>query len=152
MSIADNSDHYHVETAIVNNWLLVRRQVASMLKRQRFDLTFEEAMVLHILNEKGGRSLSELALLAGRERTTLSRMIDAMQKRNLVQTVRDKIDKRQKLIYLTSSGRLRHKHAHYCCRRLTEVATQNLSEAEIEATLRVLRKISENLESERSDH
>lgn len=141
---------YRLERVIVNNWLLIQRWARLILKRAGFDLTFEQIMVLHMLNENDGRSLSELAQAAGRERTTLTRMIDGLKKRNLVAIIPDRVDRRQKLVYLTDSGREKHNSAHCACNKLREIARHNISEIELESTLQTLQRISDNLEKEKS--
>ena len=57
------------------------------------------------MEEFEGMTIGNLAVKIDRERTTLSRMIDNLENRNLVIKITDKKDKRKKLIYLTPLGR-----------------------------------------------
>lgn len=145
MSVKTESNLYQLERAIINNWLVVRRRAADQLKQNQFDLTLEQLLVLHLLDERDGRSLTELSQSAGRERTTLTRMIDNLEKHGLVAVTPDTDDKRQKLVHLTDKGRSKHASAHACCSKLCEAAAQNVDGAEVELTYRTLEKISDNL-------
>jgi DNA-binding MarR family transcriptional regulator len=75
------------------------------LKELKFGLTFEQLMVLFILEETDGLDLGELAVRTDRDRTTTTRMIDGLEKANMVLRVTDRQDARRKLVYLTPEGR-----------------------------------------------
>ncbi len=70
-----------------------------------FDVTCEQWSVLVHLGKKNGQSQQQLAEFTCKDKTTITRLIDNMEKHNLVVRVPDKSDKRQKLIYLTKKGR-----------------------------------------------
>src|SRR4051812_7898422 len=68
------------------------------------DVTCEQWSVLVNLGKKNGQSQQDLAGLTCKDKTTMTRLIDNMEKHSLVVRIPDKDDKRQKLIYLTKKG------------------------------------------------
>ena len=90
---------------IGRTWLAIKQKTKVYLKDLRYDLSIEQIIVLAVLEEFEGMTIGNLAVKIDRERTTLSRMIDNLENRNLVIKITDKKDKRKKLIYLTPLGR-----------------------------------------------
>ena len=74
-----------------------------------YEVTCEQWSVLVNLGKKNGQRQQELASLTCKDKTTITRLIDNMEKHNLVVRLPDKNDKRQKLIYLTKKGRDLHR-------------------------------------------
>lgn len=89
-----------------------------------FDVTCEQWAILFNLGKKNSQSQHDLAALTCKDKTSMTRLIDGMEKRNLVVRIPDRQDKRQKLIYLTAKGKDFHQ-------KLTLVAKKTLEEAEI---------------------
>ncbi len=70
-----------------------------------YDVTCEQWSILVNLAERNGQSQQELAGVTCKDKTSMTRLIDGMEKHNLVVRVPDKSDRRQKLIYLTNKGK-----------------------------------------------
>ena len=118
----------------------------SKLSNMTYNLTFEQISILHILEEQEGSNLGLLAEKADRERTTISRMIDGLEKRNLVLRVPDKDDKRQKLLYLTNLGQERLEQMKPIGEEFNKSIYKGIDKEEVEATLATLKKILKNIE------
>src|ERR1700685_3438205 len=80
---------------------LVNRNLA----RAGYDVTCEQWSVMANLGKKNGQSQQELAGLICKDKTSVTRLIDNMEKHSLVVRIPDKADRRQKLIYLTKKGK-----------------------------------------------
>ena len=110
-----------------------------------YDVTFEQLMVLFLLVEKDGQILRSLAEHADRERTTMTRMVDGLEKRNLVVRVPDQNDGRSKLVYLTRQGREMAERLKSQAGSFDETAFKGLTVKQIEEATTILSKITQNL-------
>ena len=63
-----------------------------------WDVTAEQWRVLVNLWDKDGRTQQELSQATGKKKTSITRLIHGMEKRNLVVRVPDQRDRRQNLI------------------------------------------------------
>ena len=90
---------------VANCWLAIKNKGKSYIAEKGFDLTFEQFIILSVLEKEEGVNLRILAQKADRDRTSITRMLDGLEKRNLVVRIGDKNDNRQKLVYLTKNGR-----------------------------------------------
>lgn len=94
-------------------WLTLKQAAQRYFNAKGFDLTIEQIMVLTIVQNQEGINPGRIADEVDRDRTTITRMLDGLERRNLIARVPDKSDNRQKLVYLT-------KLAH---QRLEEIET-----------------------------
>ena len=146
MSFKKNSVRHELIAFISRTWLLIKQDAKTMLHMVEYDLTFEQIVVLHILEEEEGQNLSMIAERADRERTTISRMVDGLERRNLVVRIPDKSDKRQKMLYLTPLGKERLKDLEPMGEEFYDRIYSNVTEEEIESCLTTLKKMFCNLE------
>ena len=72
---------------------------------QGHNVTCEQWVILANLKDRNGQSQNELAAQGCKDKTSMTRIIDGMEKKSLVVRIPDKADKRQKLIYLTNKGK-----------------------------------------------
>lgn len=109
------------------------------------DVTCEQWAVLTNLWQKNGQSQQDLAGTTCKDKTSMTRLVDNMEKKNLVVRIPNKEDKRQKLIYLTAKGRnLRNKLFKVVQQTLDE-AQRNINIKDLALCKDVLRKVYENL-------
>lgn len=131
--------------AVSRCWLSVKASGRKLLAELKHDLTFEQLIVLFILRDRDGQNLRDLSEAADRERTTMTRMVDGLEKRNLVVRVPDKTDMRNKLVYLTRQGRLMADGLDEHAEKFRKQAFEGLSEAEIADATRIIEKVVANL-------
>lgn len=85
------------------------RSVGGLLNRNMaacgHDVTCEQWSVLFNLSQQDGQKQQDLAQHTCKDKTSMTRLIDGMERRNLVVRIPDRKDKRQKLIYLTNKGK-----------------------------------------------
>ena len=62
-------------------WLTMKRAGRKLLVELEIDLTMEQVMALKILDNEEGLNASEIAERADRERTTMTRMLDGLERR-----------------------------------------------------------------------
>jgi len=142
--------NYERETALVWQMDKARRKIANrfqgIINQHGLEITVEQWMVLTILWESNGLVQQHLADTIHKDKTTITRLIDGLEKRNLIVRVPDKTDRRQKMIYLTEKGKkledkllpLNLENLHYALR---DIEPEHLKLCED-----VLRKINNNLD------
>jgi MarR family transcriptional regulator, organic hydroperoxide resistance regulator len=102
---------------------------------------------LRALWHEDGVTQSDLSRLIGTmEPTTLS-AISSMEKNGLVRRVRDKVDRRRLLIYLTPKGRSLKQKLLPLAVKAVQSATEGLPLWEVAMLLHVLKKVQGNLEA-----
>ena len=109
------------------------------------DVTCEQGAILMNLWKKNGQSQKELADSSCKDKTSVTRLIDGMEKRNLVVRIADKKDGRQKLIYLTNKGKELQKKVIESLHKTIDEAQQGISVRHLEACKGVLKKVAQNL-------
>ncbi len=81
------------------------RRLQRNLKEEGINVTSEQWSLLYYLWIEEGRTQQELACLTFRDKPSVSRLINNLEKIKLVMRVNDKQDKRSNLIFLTKQGR-----------------------------------------------
>jgi DNA-binding MarR family transcriptional regulator len=112
------------------------------------EFTHEQIICLLELQRQDGVELGALANHIDRERTTVTRMIDGLEKRNLVVRVADRSDKRNRLVYLTKLGRKRIEELEPVVQGFYSRMLRDISPAQVDVTLNTLRAIIANTEKE----
>ena len=110
-----------------------------------FDVTCEQWSVLFNLGKKNGQSQQELAGLICKDKTSVTRLIDNMEKHNLVVRIPDKSDRRQKLIYLTKKGQDLQEKLRLVIYKSQLEAQKSIKIKDIEICKDVLNRIYENI-------
>ena len=81
------------------------RRLQRNLKEEGISITSEQWSLLYYLWIEEGRTQQELACLTFRDKPSVSRLINNLEKLKLVMRVNDKEDNRSNLIFLTKQGR-----------------------------------------------
>ena len=108
-------------------------------------LTLEQWLVLMLLKRKDGQPQNELSYACDKEKTTITRIIDGLEKRNLIIRVQDKADRRSNLIYLTDEGREVEKYLTPIGIEVNKIAVRGFEENEILLLSSMLKRIYDNL-------
>ena len=127
-------------------WLLLKRFGRKKISELDIGLTFDQMLVLFTLNNHEGLKIGKIADMTDRDRTTTSRMITGLEKKNLVLRVPDRDDNRQKLIYLTRSAKDMLDGLEPLREEFARTVFKGLSPAEIEKTTKLLNTVADNLE------
>lgn len=110
-----------------------------------FNVTCEQWSVLVNLWQKNGQSQQDLAGTTCKDKTSMTRLIDNMEKRNLVVRIPNKEDKRQKLIYLTKKGKDEQKRLMKIVERTLQEAIKNCDPKKVNVCKSVLGEVYENI-------
>jgi MarR family transcriptional regulator, organic hydroperoxide resistance regulator len=109
------------------------------------ELTPEQWIVLVQLWKNDRQSQSALSELTLRDRPTMSRIIDTMEKSGLVERVVDAQDARSRLVKLTRRGRSLQERLVPVAKQLVERLEQGIAESDLETTHRTLSRMLANL-------
>jgi DNA-binding MarR family transcriptional regulator len=117
--------------------------------RQRFreadvDITPYQWVILYRLWEREGRNQSELAEVSLKDRATVTRILDVMEKRGLIVRKTDKSDRRTYKVYLTPRAKKLKQTLPTVAASYLEEFTRGIDPEELAVAKRVLTKIREN--------
>lgn len=110
------------------------------------ELTPEQWIVLVRLWQQDGQSQSALSESTLRDRPTMSRILDSMEKSGLVERCPDRSDARSKLIRLTSAGKALQPRLVPLARKLVSQLERDIPARDLEVTHRTLSRMLENLQ------
>lgn len=120
-------------------------RLQSLFTQAGLDVTSEQWMILLLLWQHDGRSPHQIADIIGKDRAAVTRLIDGLERRNLVVRISDKSDGRQKAINLTAQGRAMEEKLIPLGILNIQKGMQGLGDTEIEICKTVLRKLYTNL-------
>ncbi len=141
------ADRLHLPASIVNStgFLLNRAarrwrdQIASALAPCK--LTTQELGLLRIIDEQGPLSQQELGKKNLIDRTTIVHLLDGLEERKLTIRVRNQVDRRSHLLYLTPRGKKTLARAAKIVEKLQEHFFTPLSPQECAALKQTLLKL-----------
>ena len=112
------------------------------------DISLDQWMVLGPVWQLESASQKELGEICLKEKTSITRIIDTLEKKNLVVRIADQLDHRIKRIVLTNAGKQLFYDVLPVMEKTREEARKAISEDEINIFKNVLRNIITNLENE----
>lgn len=110
------------------------------------DITTEQWSVLACLWKKDGVTQQALCGLTLKDKPSMTRLIDNLEKRNLVIRMADSKDRRINLIHLTQSGIALQVKATEIVQKIASKTLSQISDEELNVCRSVLKKIMTNLQ------
>jgi MarR family transcriptional regulator, organic hydroperoxide resistance regulator len=110
-----------------------------------FGLGLTEWRVLIVLADEDGKSISDLAKVTLTELSTLSRQLDAMEARGLVEKRRARANARTVTVHLTTAGQTLYKRTLPAEVAYDKMMQKDISAKDLEIARRVLAKVHENI-------
>lgn len=126
---------------------LFSNKLERQLKENSIFLTKEQWLILKKLNEKDGQTQNEIAKITFSDKTTIARIINNLEKKQLVKRCSNPSDKRVNYIFLTDSGKLNLKKSMPIVRKINMQMEANINEHTFETTKKTLQKVFQNLEN-----
>ncbi|GGH22954.1 MarR family transcriptional regulator [Sphingobacterium alkalisoli] len=121
------------------------RRLQRNLKESCVTITSEQWSLLYYLWNEEGLTQQELANLTFRDKPSISRLINNLEKLKLVIRVNDKGDRRTNLIYLTKEGRkIKTDCMAQASRTITE-ALDNVDRDKLKDAQHILETVYQNL-------
>ena len=122
----------------------INRMLYRNFRKNDIEITPEQWTVLLYLWEKDGVTQQELCNATSKDKPSMTRLIDNMERLNLVVRISDKKDRRINLIHLTKKGRELEEKSRYVTMKTLKEALRGLSIEELKISQEVLRKIFSN--------
>lgn len=119
----------------------IRQRFSALLDARGFDITGEQWAVLVHLWEQDGRPQHELAEILHKDKTTITRLINSLEERDLVVRITDEQDRRRKRVHLTPRARRIEPEVKALAAEVLDEAVAGLDAAEVATCKTVLRHI-----------
>ena len=109
------------------------------------EITPEQWSVMACLWKKDKVTQQALCSLTAKDKPSMTRLIDKLEKRNLVTRVSDNNDRRINLIHLTDAGLALQQRATQIVHQVANKTLNNITDEELDTSRTVLKKIMANL-------
>lgn len=150
----DQDNDFQLERAIgfhVNRTAhLMTEEVARRFAAAGYKVTAQDFGILYRISKQDGLSQSELAALMLRDKTTITRRLDGLVKKGLVERRNDPGDRRLFCIHLTDDGRAAVQQLSSIVDALQAYVLEGATVEEKQITIATLRRIGSNIT--RSNH
>ena len=123
----------------------IARRLQKNFKESAMDITIEQWSVLYHLWKEDGISQQQLCDATFRDKPSITRLVDNLEKLKLVKRVPSKADRRINMIYLTKEAQgLQEKTMELANKTLNE-ALEGVGNGQIEIAKQVLQIVYDNL-------
>lgn len=123
----------------------LKSELFNNFKSGGFNITTEQWAVLACLKEKDGRTQNEIAEKLIKDKTNVSRILDGMQKKQLIERCAHESDRRSFRILITQKGKALVEGLIPIARRLNQTAADGLDNKDIRELERLMQVIYKNL-------
>lgn len=124
---------------------LTRKTLSQGFEEKGLFVSAEEWAILLILWSKGEQTPSALADVTFRDRTTITRLIDQMVKKQFVVREHDEKDRRRVLIKASEKGQALREELVPIAKSMIDAATSGIPPQDIETTVKTLSQMTNNL-------
>jgi DNA-binding MarR family transcriptional regulator len=135
---------FSILTGKVSN--AINRTFLRSFAQQGIDITTEQWSVMACLWKKDKVSQQTLCSLTSKDKPSMTRLIDNLEKRSLVMRMADKNDRRNNLIHLTDDGYKLQQKATDIVQNIATKTLNEITENELNVCRVVLKKIMTNLQ------
>ena len=119
------------------------------LSAEGLSITVVQAGMLFLLGQRDGRTMTELSRLLFTENSSMTRLVDRMEKAGLVQRRTDPQDRRTLTISITEAGRKQAAAAKKIVQGVNEDIKAHLSPEELEVLKKVLGRLKRSYKREK---
>jgi DNA-binding MarR family transcriptional regulator len=109
-----------------------------------FDVSYEQWSILVHLYRKDGQTQQELSTVSVKDKAAITRLLNVLEKKNIVLRVPDRSDKRSKLVYLTHKAKSFRDDLMAMVMEMLVEAEQGISHEEMARCKATLNKIFTN--------
>lgn len=126
----------------------LHRQLNRNFNSSSKEITFEQWSILNCLFLRDGKSQNEIAESTFKDKVSVTKIIDNLEKNEFVYRSFDERDRRVKRIFLTEKGKQKVPQLKTIADRTILEAFKNVSENEVKSFRRVLTIIVKNITGE----
>ncbi len=121
------------------------RRLQKNFKQAGIEVTIEQWSVLYHLWKEDGLSQQDLCNQSFRDKPSITRLVDNLEKLKLVKRVPSKDDRRINLIYLTEAAKILQEQTMEMANQTLNEALDGVSKEDVELCKAVLQKVYDNL-------
>ena len=125
----------------------IGRRLQKNFKEANVEITIEQWSVLYHLWKQDGLSQQQLCDATFRDKPSITRLVDNLEKLKLVKRVASKDDRRMNMIYLTNEAQVLQEKTMGLANQTLNEALGGVTIEEIEIAKMVLQKVYDNLAS-----
>jgi DNA-binding MarR family transcriptional regulator len=125
--------------------IAVARRLQKNFKQAGIEITIEQWSVLYHLWKENGLSQQELCTHSFRDKPSITRLVDNLEKLKLVKRVASKEDRRINRIYLTETGKNLQEQTMSVANKTLNEALAGVSSEDIERCKAILQQVYDNL-------
>ena len=125
--------------------IAIARRLQKKFNASGVNLTIEQWSVLYHLWKQDGSSQQELCNASFRDKPSITRLVDNLEKLNLVKRVSDEKDRRINKVYLTRQAQKLQEEAMRLAEETLNEALEGVPADQVEMCKEVLQKVYDNL-------
>lgn len=125
----------------------LKQFMATMLKRNNIDLTPEQFLLIDMLWNQGDLSQQQLADAMQKDKNSITKLIDAIERKGLVVRLQNPNDRRSNTIVLTEMGQNMKLEAKKVGISLLDKMLEGIAEEDIQHFLDTMRRITQNMDN-----
>ncbi|WP_300601538.1 MarR family winged helix-turn-helix transcriptional regulator [Niabella sp.] len=123
----------------------IARRLQKKFNQADLSLTIEQWSVLYHLWKEDGISQQDLCKATFRDKPSMTRLVDNLEKAGMVKRISSRSDRRKNLIYLTDRAKEMQETCYGFAEETVEEALSGVSQDKIEVCKEVLKIVYENL-------
>ena len=125
--------------------IAISRRLQKKFNQQELSITIEQWSILYQLWKKDGMSQQELCKTTFRDKPSVTRLVDNLEKSELVKRVASKEDRRINLIFLTEKGTKLQEQTMLIAEETLNEALESVPAESVEICKNVLKIVYDNL-------
>ncbi len=123
----------------------LKQYIAVMLKQNKVALTPEQFLLIDLLWNQGPMSQQKLADTMQKDKNSITKLVDALEKKKFLVRKRDEKDRRSNIVVLTSKAEGMKLDAKETGIFILDKMLVGISEEELKSFLSTLNKLSANM-------
>ncbi len=123
-----------------------RNRAGQNIKAMGVDLTMEQGVILMVMGGRSQMSQSELTEFLGKDKSTIARVVDGMEKRTLLVRVQSETDKRKRTLVLTQKGKEERAPIEKAIIKTIKEGTAGIPQEDVAKCMQVLKLITANMD------
>ena len=129
----------------------LKKYSSVMLKQNKVGLTPEQFLLIDILWNQGAMSQQKLADTMQKDKNSITKLVDALEKKKLLVRKQDKHDRRSNILHLTQKAEAMKEEAKGAGISMLDKMLVGISEIELKGFLNTLNKMLDNMETVSGD-
>jgi DNA-binding MarR family transcriptional regulator len=123
----------------------IARRLQKNFKQRKIDITIEQWSVLYHLWKQDGLSQQQLCDATFRDKPSITRLVDNLERLKLVKRVASKEDRRINLIFLTPTAQQLQEETMELANQTLNEALEGVSAAHVDVAKATLQQVYDNL-------